>query len=83
MNEIISPGYILCHSKTDSSATQLPDRTEKCSGKGCFSKPTRRLRVNYIRKIGNFCQICSDDLISLGLAEDLGTENKSMEETME
>ena len=40
-----------------------------CAGINCSNKPTSRLKIKYINKVGNFCKICADDLLKSELAE--------------
>ncbi|CAN5498848.1 hypothetical protein BH18THE2_BH18THE2_25560 [soil metagenome] len=52
------------------------------SGRGCDRKPVRYLKIKYIKKIGNFCQICADDLLESGLVEEIKSNSDSLEEAL-
>jgi hypothetical protein len=41
---------------------------KRCLGKGCTNSGKNPLRIIYLGKTGIFCDICSRDLLSLGLA---------------
>jgi hypothetical protein len=49
-----------------------------CSGRNCARKPTTTLRIKYVRKVGQFCELCAADLMNAGLVE----ENRSSEEDL-
>jgi hypothetical protein len=40
-----------------------------CAGINCSNKPTSRLKIKYINKVGNFCKTCAEDLLKSELAE--------------
>jgi len=44
---------------------------KECAGLKCSKKPTSKLKVKYINKIGYFCQKCTADLLQLELAEEI------------
>ena len=46
-----------------------------CSGRGCNRKPIKYLKINFIYKIGKFCETCAADLLHLGLAEEICVSN--------
>jgi hypothetical protein len=41
-----------------------------CSCRNCDRKPTTRLRIKYLRKVGQFCEPCAADLMKAGLVEE-------------
>jgi hypothetical protein len=41
-----------------------------CSGRNCERKPTTKLRIKYLKKVGEFCELCAIDLIEAGLVEE-------------
>ena len=45
---------------------------QKCSGKGCRNAPTTLLKINYINKVGYFCDSCTCDLLHEELAIKIG-----------
>ena len=49
-----------------------------CSGRNCDRKSTTSLRIKYLRKVGQFCEICAADLMKAGLVE----EKRSSEEDL-
>jgi hypothetical protein len=50
-----------------------------CSGRDCTRKPTKILKVKYIKKIGNFCEACAADLLKAGLIEEeLASKSRSI-----
>jgi hypothetical protein len=40
-----------------------------CSGRNCKRKPATRLRIKYVKRIGEFCELCAADLIEADLVE--------------
>jgi hypothetical protein len=40
----------------------------KCMGKGCRKLGRTFLKINYVNKVGYFCETCAEDLISEELA---------------
>jgi len=49
-----------------------PKQNCKCSGKGCRNTPTTLLKINYINKVGYFCDSCTRDLLHEELAIKIG-----------
>jgi formamidopyrimidine-DNA glycosylase len=45
---------------------------DRCSGKGCKEIGITLLKIVYINKTGYFCDSCSEDLLHLGLAVEVG-----------
>lgn len=41
-----------------------------CSGLDCPRKPTKLLRIKYVKKAGKFCEVCAAHLFELGLVEE-------------
>jgi hypothetical protein len=41
-----------------------------CSGRDCARKPTKILKIKYIKKVGDFCEGCAADLLKAGLVEE-------------
>lgn len=41
-----------------------------CSGRDCKRKPTTRLRIKYLKRVGEFCELCANDLMEAGLVEE-------------
>jgi hypothetical protein len=69
----MNPTLLLCNS----------DRfKDSCSGRGCDRKPVRYLKIKYIKKIGNFCQICADDLLESDLAEEIKSNSDVLGEAL-
>jgi hypothetical protein len=40
---------------------------KQCAGKGCQNEGRKQLTVQYLKKIGYFCESCTEDLQCLGL----------------
>lgn len=57
-----------------SSIIDSKAENKDCACKGCKNNGTIALRIQYIRKIGYFCDICAHDLLQSGLAEEKKTE---------
>ncbi|MGH9974762.1 MAG: hypothetical protein ACRD8Z_02855 [Nitrososphaeraceae archaeon] len=49
-----------------------------CSCRNCDRKPTTSLKIKYLRKIGQFCELCAADLMKADLVE----QNCSSEEEL-
>jgi hypothetical protein len=47
---------------------------DRCSGKGCINTGVTLLKIVYINKTGYFCDSCSEDLLHLGLAAEVGND---------
>jgi hypothetical protein len=41
-----------------------------CSGRNCDREPKIKLRVKYLKKVGEFCELCANDLMDTGLVEE-------------
>jgi hypothetical protein len=41
-----------------------------CSGRNCARKPTTILQIKYLKKVGQFCEMCAADLTKAGLVEE-------------
>jgi hypothetical protein len=46
------------------------DNTRECASNGCQNKGKKHLQIIYLSKAGYFCDFCSEELLSLGLAID-------------
>ena len=56
----------------DTTNENIPKQHYKCSGKGSRNVPTTLLKINYINKVGYFCDSCTRDLLHGGLATKIG-----------
>ena len=56
----------------DTTDENIPKQNCKCSGKGCRNAPTTHLKINYINKVGYFCDSCTRDLLHEELAIKIG-----------
>jgi hypothetical protein len=41
-----------------------------CSGRNCKREPTTRLKIKYLKKVGTFCEQCTNSLIESDLVEE-------------
>jgi predicted SprT family Zn-dependent metalloprotease len=56
----------------DTTNENIRKQHYKCSGKGCQNAPTTLLKINYINKVGYFCDSCTHDLLHGELAVKIG-----------
>ncbi len=56
----------------DTADENIPKQNCKCFGKGCRNAPTTLLKINYINKVGYFCDSCTLDLLHEELATKIG-----------
>lgn len=41
-----------------------------CSGRNCKREPKTRLRIKYLKRVGEFCELCANDLKESDLVEE-------------
>ena len=46
-------------------------------GLNCFNKPTSKLKIKYINKIGNFCKSCELHLLKYEFAEQISKDERT------
>ena len=74
MNNLSSQDYNLYESNGGKIAANysISGSETKCLGKGCKRFAEIFLKINYLNKIGCFCDKCAEDLLNEGLAVRVG-----------